>query len=90
MKPDFPLMAITFVAFDLETTGLTPVVDRIVEIGAVRFRGVETHDTSKKRGSRDANPFQIVERTSPIHRSIHRFTKGNSREIASQAGREEL
>jgi len=29
----------TFIAFDIETTGLTPVVDRIVEIGAVRFQG---------------------------------------------------
>ena len=28
-----------WVAFDLETTGLTPGVDRIVEIGAVRFSG---------------------------------------------------
>ena len=28
-----------FVAFDLETTGLHPVFARIVEIGAVRFRG---------------------------------------------------
>ncbi len=27
-----------FVAFDLETTGLSPQYDRIVEIGAVRFR----------------------------------------------------
>lgn len=35
----------TFVAFDLETTGLTPVVDRIVEIGAVRFRAGEVLDT---------------------------------------------
>lgn len=36
---------ITFVAFDLETTGLTPVVDRIVEIGAVRFRAGEILDS---------------------------------------------
>lgn len=27
----------TFVAFDFETTGLLPAVDRIVELGAVRF-----------------------------------------------------
>ncbi len=32
---------ITFIAFDIETTGLTPVVDKIVEIGAVRFRAGE-------------------------------------------------
>lgn len=35
----------TFIAFDIETTGLTPVVDRIVEIGAVRFQGGEVLDT---------------------------------------------
>jgi DNA polymerase III epsilon subunit-like protein len=28
-----------FVAFDLETTGLHPIACRIVEIGAIRFRG---------------------------------------------------
>ena len=39
------LSDISFVAFDLETTGLTPVVDRIVEIGAVRFRAGEVLDT---------------------------------------------
>lgn len=31
----------TFIAFDLETTGTLPGVDRIVEIGAVRFQGGE-------------------------------------------------
>lgn len=30
-----------FIAFDLETTGIMPGVDRIVEIGAVRFNGGE-------------------------------------------------
>jgi DNA polymerase-3 subunit epsilon len=29
---------VTFIAFDTETTGLTPVVDRLVEVGALRFR----------------------------------------------------
>src|SRR5213082_4235615 len=31
----------TFVALDLETTGLTPRLDRIIEVGAVRFQGDE-------------------------------------------------
>jgi DNA polymerase III epsilon subunit family exonuclease len=29
----------TFVAFDFETTGLHPATDRIIELGAVKFRG---------------------------------------------------
>ena len=29
----------TYVALDLETTGLSPRLDRIIEVGAVRFRG---------------------------------------------------
>jgi DNA polymerase III alpha subunit (gram-positive type) len=28
-----------FIAFDIETTGLHPAMARIVEIGAVRFKG---------------------------------------------------
>ena len=32
---------ITFVAFDFETTGLHPATDRIIEVGAVKFRGPE-------------------------------------------------
>ncbi|MBN1675963.1 MAG: 3'-5' exonuclease [Kiritimatiellae bacterium] len=33
-----PLNEVTFVAFDIETTGLSRAHDRIVEIGAVKFR----------------------------------------------------
>ncbi|MCR5676126.1 MAG: PolC-type DNA polymerase III [Lachnospiraceae bacterium] len=34
----------TFVVFDLETTGFSPVRDRIIEIGAVKVRGGEITD----------------------------------------------
>jgi DNA polymerase-3 subunit epsilon len=34
-----------FIAFDLETTGIQPKTDAIVEIGAVRFNGAEPGDT---------------------------------------------
>lgn len=34
-----------FVAFDLETTGFMPGVDRIIEIGAVKFNGAEPVDS---------------------------------------------
>jgi DNA polymerase-3 subunit epsilon len=34
-----------FIAFDLETTGIQPKTDAIVEIGAVRFDGVEPVET---------------------------------------------
>ena len=40
-----PIKEITFVAFDIETTGLMPVVNRIVEIGAVKFNSKEVIDT---------------------------------------------
>ena len=45
MKTRRLLSNTTFAAFDIETTGLTPVVDGIVEIGAVRFRGNQVIDT---------------------------------------------
>ncbi|HEY0492114.1 MAG TPA: exonuclease domain-containing protein, partial [Candidatus Dormibacteraeota bacterium] len=35
----------TLVALDLETTGLTPRLDRIIEVGAVRFQGEEVLGT---------------------------------------------
>ncbi|MDX9959642.1 MAG: PolC-type DNA polymerase III [Clostridia bacterium] len=34
-----------FVAFDFETTGLSPDMDRVVEIGAIKFRMVEVAGT---------------------------------------------
>lgn len=37
--PAAPVTNLTFTAFDTETTGFSPKNDRIVEIGAVRFRG---------------------------------------------------
>jgi DNA polymerase III epsilon subunit family exonuclease len=40
-----PIKDTTFVAFDIETTGLAPVCDRIVEIGAVKFRDEKVIDT---------------------------------------------
>jgi len=43
-KPEY-FRDIAFVALDIETTGLTPVVDRIVEIGAVKFRNGEVIET---------------------------------------------
>lgn len=38
LSPDRQLTEVDFVAFDLETTGLYPVANHIVEFGAVRFR----------------------------------------------------
>lgn len=40
--PETPLSNVTFVAFDVETTGLKVRSDRVVEIGAVRFRNGRT------------------------------------------------
>jgi DNA polymerase III subunit epsilon len=46
LQPSFdqlgtPLIDVTFVVLDLETTGLTPGRDRITEVGAVKVRGGE-------------------------------------------------
>ena len=40
-----PILQQQWVALDLETTGLSPSSDAIIEVGAVRFRGNETLDT---------------------------------------------
>ena len=38
-EPSAPVTNVIFTAFDTETTGFSPKNDRLVEIGAVRFRG---------------------------------------------------
>lgn len=50
--PTSAVGSVTFVAFDFETTGLYPASDRIVEFGAVKFRGGQEVD----RFERLANP----------------------------------
>ena len=52
-------MTTTYVAVDLETTGLDPARDAIIEIGAVRFRGnaVEDEFGSLVNPLRDIPPF---------------------------------
>jgi DNA polymerase III epsilon subunit family exonuclease len=40
-----PMKDVTFVAFDIETTGLKPVLNRIVEIGGIKFKGDQVLET---------------------------------------------
>lgn len=49
VKPaaDSAVADMTFVAFDTETTGLSPVTNRIVEIGAVKFKAGRIIDKQK-------------------------------------------
>ena len=54
-----------FVAFDLETTGLSPLVDRIVEIGAVRF---DASGRVRATFERLVNPLRA---SGAVARSVH-------------------
>lgn len=53
-KPDLSVLPDQFVVFDLETTGLKPDVDEIIEIGAIRVN----------RDSKEHNTFQALIRPS--------------------------
>lgn len=63
----------TYIALDLETTGLEPGRDEIIEIGAVKFRGIEVLDTYQTL----VKPRQVL----PI--KISRLTGIQAAELAS-------
>ena len=68
-----------FVAFDLETTGLSPAQEAITEIGAVRFRGGEVLDT-----------FQtFVDPGKPIPYNITKLTGIRDKDVAGAPQPEE-
>lgn len=56
MNLELPVSQVLFTAFDFETTGLTPGVDRIVELGAVRFKAGEILETF----DRLVNPGMVI------------------------------
>lgn len=45
---DIDILSETYVVFDIETTGLSPYDDKIIEIGAVKIRNNEVIDTYSK------------------------------------------
>ena len=61
----------TWIALDLETTGLSPRGDEIIEVGAVRFRGDEVLDTFETfvNPGRTLSPF-IVDLTGIRQRDV--------------------
>lgn len=65
MSPlDLPLGAVTFITVDVETTGLDPTQDAIVEIGAVKIQGL--------RRVEEFETLVYVDRTIPLTaRRIH-------------------
>jgi len=61
----------TYVALDIETTGLDPERDAIIEIGAVKFRGQEVLDTWSS----------LVNPQRPLPYSIQRLTGISPKEV---------
>src|SRR5437667_7202013 len=65
----------TFTALDLETTGLAPRLDRIIEVGAVRFRGDEVI----------ARYESLVRPEVPIPLAVQQLTGISDRDVAHAA-----
>ncbi len=68
-----PIQEVTFVAFDIETTGLKPVFDRIVEIGSVKFRGERVLETF---GGLVDPQIPIPAETTRVHGITDQMVKG--------------
>ncbi len=57
----------TFVVFDIETTGFSPVNDKIIEIGAVKIRNGEVIDNFSEFVNPERSiPYKITELTSSL------------------------
>ena len=50
-----------FVSIDLETTGLNPESDRIIEIGAVKFQGSVVKDTYSTLVNQDTEKKDLIQ-----------------------------
>ena len=86
MTPDTRCLAdVTFIAFDTETTGLRPIVHKLVELGAVRFRvnGEELETFQQLIDPQDVIPEDVqrihgitqamVRGQPPVERTLPRF-----------------
>ena len=70
MNSDIPM---NYVAFDIETTGLNPKYDKIIEIGAVRVRDGEVKETfSSYVNPARSLPERIVELTGIHDRDVEK------------------
>jgi len=74
-------MSTSYVALDLETTGLDPEADRIIEVGAVRFQADGTELATFQR---------LVNPGRPIPAFIERFTGVTSEMVADAPGIEAI
>jgi DNA polymerase III epsilon subunit family exonuclease len=70
-----PVKDVTFVAFDIETTGLKPVLNRIVEIGGIKFKGDQVLETF---GDLIDPRMPIPIETTRIHGITDEMVKGKS------------
>ena len=64
--PSTPPLDNVWVALDIETTGLSPETDDVIEVGAVKFRREETIDTFHSF----VNPHRVLSRFTKQHTGI--------------------